>query len=254
LSNRLNGKTALVTGASRGIGRQIALKLAGEGALVAAHYGKTKDGALAVVKDIEAAGGRAFAIGADVGDITQIAAMFEGLGRELTARGANGLDILVNNAGVGAAGDVSSTTEQDFDRVFDTNVKGLLFVTQHAMPLLRDGGRIINLSSMVGHNAYPGAIAYAASKAAVDSMTLSLAAGLGPRGITVNAVAPGATKTDFIAFLMDNEPMIRALEAQTALGRLGVAEDIAGVVCFLASDEARWITGERIRASGGMQL
>jgi NAD(P)-dependent dehydrogenase (short-subunit alcohol dehydrogenase family) len=254
MTERLAGKAALVTGASRGIGREIALRLAGEGALVIVHYGARAEGAAGVLAEIEAAGGGGFTVGADVRDVAAIAAMFETIDRTLAARGIAKLDILVNNAGVGINGDVETLSEADFDRVFDTNVKGLLFVSQHAVPRLRDGGRIINLSSMVGHNAYPGAIAYAATKAAVDSMTLSMAAGLGPRGITVNAVAPGATDTDFIAFLMRDENMVNHIKAQTALGAIGRPADIASVVAFLASDDARWITGERIRASGGMHL
>jgi 3-oxoacyl-[acyl-carrier protein] reductase len=180
--------------------------------------------------------------------------MFEQLEHALAERGAVGLDILVNNAGISAFADISALTETVFDSTFDTNVKGVLFVTQHALSLMPDGGRIINVSSMVSHNAYPGSVAYAASKAAVDSITLSLAAGLGGRGITVNAVAPGATRTDFLAALNDNPGRMAALEAGAALGRIGEPEDIARIVEFLASDDAGWITGERIRASGGMHL
>lgn len=250
----LSGKTALVTGASRGIGREIALRLAADGAVVAVHYGASADAARSVQGEIEAGGGKAFLLQADVASVEAIAEMFRSLDGELSARGIENLDILVNNAGIGVQGDVETTSEQDFDAVFATNVKGLLFVTQHAAPRIRDGGRIINISSMVGHNAYPGAIAYAATKAAVDSMTKSMALGLGPRGITVNAVAPGATNTDFIAFVMDNPAIVDHIKAQTALGAIGQAQDIASVVAFLASDAARWITGERVRASGGMHL
>ncbi len=254
MGTSLSGKVALVTGASRGIGRAIALKLAGEGALIALHYGASADGARAVLGEIEASGGQGFILQADVRDVASITAMFAALDTALADRGIAGIDILVNNAGIGVQGDVETTTEADFDAVFATNVKGLLFVSQHAVPRIKDGGRIINLSSMVGHNAYPGAIAYAATKAAVDSMTKSMAQGLGARRITVNAVAPGATDTDFIAFIMDNEAVISHIKAQTALGAIGQAPDIAEVVAFLASDAARWITGERIRASGGMHL
>lgn len=254
MNGSLEGKVALVTGASRGIGRAIALKLAGQGALVALHYGASAAAAQGVLAEIEAGGGAGFAVQADVRDLSSIRAMFVSLDAALGERGLSRIDILVNNAGVGVQGDVETTTEADFDKVFDTNVKGLLFISQLAVPRINYGGRIINLSSMVGHNAYPGAIAYAATKAAVDSMTLSMAQGLGARGITVNAVAPGATDTDFIAFIMDNEAMVSHMKAQTALGRIGQAPDIAEVVAFLASDAARWITGERIRASGGMHL
>jgi len=254
MGDKLKGKTALVTGASRGIGREIAPRLASEGALVAVHYGASKEAAEAVLAAIESAGGKAFLVQGDVTSVSEIRGMFAELDKALAARGTSGLDILVNNAGVGVQGDVENTTEADFDLVFATNVKGLLFVSQHAVPRIRDGGRVINLSSMVGHNAYPGAIAYAATKAAVDSMTMSMALGLGPRKITVNAVAPGATDTDFIAFIMDNEAIVSHLKAQTALGEIGKPRDIAALVAFLASDDAGWITGERIRASGGMHL
>jgi len=254
MTGSLHGKVALVTGASRGIGAAIARRLAKEGATVAIHHRANPAKANAVLEEVRAAGGDGFLLQADIADLPSIAAMFAALDVALLERGGLRLDILVNNAGVGAAGSVETTIEADFDRVFATNVKGLLFVSQHALSRLADGGRIINLSSMVGHNAYPSAIAYAATKAAVDSITLSMAAGLGPRGITVNAVAPGATDTDFIDFVMADPALVRSLEAQTALGAIGQAGDIATVVAFLASDAARWITGERIRASGGMHL
>ncbi len=254
MSGRLAGRTALVTGAGRGIGRAIAAGLAREGALVAANYRRSRDEAETLVHDIEAAGGAAFALQADVGKTSDLASMFEQLKHALAERGAVGLDILVNNAGISAFADISALTETVFDSTFDTNVKGVLFVTQHALSLMPDGGRIINVSSMVSHNAYPGSVAYAASKAAVDSITLSLAAGLGGRGITVNAVAPGATRTDFLVARNVNPERMAALEDGAALGRIGEPEDIARIVVFLASDDAGWITGERIRASGGMHL
>jgi NAD(P)-dependent dehydrogenase (short-subunit alcohol dehydrogenase family) len=226
--------------------------LASAGALIAVHYGQSKIAADATLAAIKAAGGDGFLVQGDVGAMAGIDQLFKELDVALAERGIQGFDILVNNAGVGAVGDVTATIEADFDKLFAVNVKGVLFVTQCAVPRLRDGGRIINLSSMVSHNAYPDFIAYAASKAAVDSMTLSLAAGLGSRKITVNAVAPGATKTDFIGDL--DESFMNAIKSATALGEIGQPEDIADVVAFLASDAGRWVTGERIRASGGMHL
>jgi NAD(P)-dependent dehydrogenase (short-subunit alcohol dehydrogenase family) len=250
----LSGKTAIVTGASRGIGRATALQLARAGALVAVHFGSNGDAATQVLREIEDAGGHAFLLQADLTSTHEIAAMFESLDKELGRRGVDKVDILVNNAGIAIIGGIETVQEADFDRLFATNVKGLLFVTQHALPRLRDGGRIINMSSMVGHTASPGSIVYGATKAAVDSITLSLAQALGPRKIAVNAVAPGATDTDFIAFLMDDEAMVSGLRSMTAMGEIGKAEDIASVVAMLASNVAGWITGERIRASGGMHL
>lgn len=254
MSRALVNTTALVTGASRGIGRAIALKLAEAGALVCVHYGHRRDAAQAVVQEIEETGGRAFALGADLRNLPDIEELFVHLDRELALRNAAGLDILVNNAGVGLVGSLEATDPSSFDEVFAVNVRAPFFVLQNALPRFQDGGRVINLSSMVSHNAYPGFIAYAASKAAIDSMTRSLAAELGRRNITVNAVAPGATQTDFLGDLAEDDVLMESLAAQAALGRLGQAQDIADVVAFLASPAGGWITGERIRASGGMHL
>lgn len=254
MSGALSNTTALVTGASRGIGRAIALKLAEAGALVCIHYGHRRDAAREVVEEIEDAGGRAFALGADLRDVQAIEEMFIRLDEELAMRNAAGLDVLVNNAGVGLVGTIEETDPESFDEVFAVNVRAPFFVLQQALPRFRDGGRIINISSMVSHNAYPGFIAYAASKAAVDSITRSLAADLGRRGITVNAVAPGATLTEFLGDLTEDEVFMETLASQAALGRIGQPQDIADVVAFLASPGAGWITGERVRASGGMHL
>ncbi len=250
----LKGKTALVTGASRGIGRAIATRLAADGAIVAVHYGADADGARKTAEMIGSAGGSAFILGADLRTMDGVDRLSEGLKRELAVRNIPALDILVNNAGVGSYGSIADTDEETFDRLFDIDVKALFFVTQHMLALLRDGGRIINISSMVSLAAYPTCIAYAAAKAAVNSLTRSAAAELGSRGITVNAVAPGATATDFIADIMQDPQAVQSLAAMAALGRIGETSDIADVVAFMASPAARWITGQVIAASGGMHL
>ena len=253
-SQFLQGRTALVTGASRGIGRATALRLAQAGALVCVHYGLRADAARETVDLIERQGGRAFALGADLAACDTIGPLFAALDAELAAYRAAGLDVLVNNAGLGEMLTMAATDEAQFDRMFAVNVKGSFFVTRHALPRLNDGGRIINISSMVAFAAYPACIAYAQTKAAVNSLTRSLAAELGPRRITVNAVAPGATSTDFIGDLASDPAFMDALRAGTALNRIGEPGDIAGVVAFLASPDAGWITGQVIQASGGMHL
>jgi NAD(P)-dependent dehydrogenase (short-subunit alcohol dehydrogenase family) len=246
-------KVALVTGASGGIGREIALCLAADH-LVLAHYGRHAEGAAETVRQIEGRGGEAIALGADLTSVEAIGEMFQSIDVELAARRLDKLDVLVNNAGTGGGGGIGAVDEAAFDRLFDTNVKGTFFVTKHAVDRLRDGGRIVNISSMVSRAAYPGSIAYGMSKAAINSFSTSLAAGLGQRGITVNAVAPGATDTVFIDAVTSDPARLAGIVGGTALGRLGHPRDIAGVVAFLASDDGGWITGQVIEASGGMHL
>src|SRR5947209_3829052 len=193
----LKGKVAVVTGASRGIGRAIALRLARDGALVCVNYHSNAGAAQAVVGEIESAGGEAFALQADVGSVEQLGRFFETLDAELVKRrGDRRFDILVNNAGVAVTGPTATATEPDFDRVFATNVKGPFFTTQHAIPRLRDGGRVVNLSSGLSRRPMPQYSAYSMTKAAIDTFTVALAAELGGRGITVNTLAPGLTATD----------------------------------------------------------
>ncbi|WP_166875352.1 SDR family NAD(P)-dependent oxidoreductase [Salinibacterium sp. ZJ450] len=249
-----NIKTALVTGASGGIGREIALRLAADGHLVIAHYGRDAESAAKTVRQIQDAGGEALTLGAELTSVAAIGELFGKIDDALSDRGLAKLDVLVNNAGTSAPGGMDTIDEVAFDRVFDTNTKGMFFVTKHAVDRLCHGGRIINISSMVSRAAYPGSIAYGMSKAAVNSLTLSLAAGLGHRGISVNAVAPGATDTEFIGAVKTNPARLAAILDGTALGRLGHPRDIAGVVAFLASDDGAWITGQVIEASGGMHL
>lgn len=249
----LKNKTALVTGASRGIGRAIAERLARDGAVTAVHYGQNAKAAGEVVEAITQAGGRAFSVQADVRKVADGAALFEAADAGFRERGVTGLDILVNNAGVASFESFSEATEASFDDLFDTNVKGLFFVTQHALGRLRDGGRIINLSSLVARAHFPAIPAYAATKGAVDTLTRHLAAELGARAITVNAVAPGAIDTDMSAWLRSEDGRATAFSIQ-ALQRVGNPGDIASVVAFLAGPDSGWITGQKIEASGGSKL
>jgi NAD(P)-dependent dehydrogenase (short-subunit alcohol dehydrogenase family) len=243
-----------VTGASRGIGRAIALRLARDRALVCVNYHSNAGAANAVVGEIEAAGGEAFALQADVGSVEQLGRFFEALDAELTSRrGDRRFDILVNNAGVALRGTTATATEADYDRVFAVNVKGPFFTTQHAIPRLRDGGRVINVSSNLSRRPMPQATAYCMTKAAIDAFTVALAAELGKRGIAVNTLAPGLTATDMNAGMREDPNVGRAFSAMTALGRLGKVEDIAAAA-LLASPDSGWVTGQYVEASGGLGL
>jgi NAD(P)-dependent dehydrogenase (short-subunit alcohol dehydrogenase family) len=248
-------KIAVITGASRGIGRAIAVRLAKDGVLAVVNFQKNADAATAVVQEIEAAGGEAFVLQGDVGSVPRIGQFFQSLDAELTKRrGSNQFDILVNNAGIGREGTVETTSEEVFNELMDVNVKGSFFVTQQAIRRLRNGGRIINLSSALSRFPYPRMAAYSMGKAAINHFTLILAAELGKRGITVNAIGPGLTVTDFTAHARQDPNVVQHLSAHTALGRLGEADDIADVAAWLASDDARWVTGQYIEASGGTGL
>jgi 3-oxoacyl-[acyl-carrier protein] reductase len=251
----LQGKIAVVTGASRGIGRAIAIRLAKEGALVVVNYRTSAEAAAAVVEEIETAGGEAFAVPGDVSSVPGIREFFQRVDAELTdRRGSNEFDILINNAGVLLMGNVASSSERDFDRIFAVDVKGPFFVTQAAIPRLRDGGRIINISSAATQHPSPRYAAYSMAKAAVNALSVALAVELGPRGITVNALAPGMTATEMTDALLQQPEAVQSIRSQTALGRIGAAEDIAAVAAFLASPGAGWVTGQYLEASGGLRL
>ncbi|HEX7871974.1 MAG TPA: SDR family oxidoreductase [Sphingobium sp.] len=251
----LAGKTALVTGASRGIGRQVALKLAREDAFVLVHYGTNRDAAEQVLGKISGAGGEARIVGADLGAPDAVSGLFTAIDAILAERGGASIDILVNNAGIGVRADVLSIRPEDYDRVFAINTKAPLFIAQAAAQRMPAGGRIINISSVVGQKAFGGGyVAYGATKAALDYMTVSMAASLGSRGITVNSVAPGATATDFMGDALNDADMVRSMASIAALNAVGQPGDIAEVVAFLASPAARWVTGTRVEASGGSLL
>lgn len=249
----LDGKTALVTGASRGIGRAIALALASQGARVAIHYHQAADAAQSLADEIRQAGGQAWTLAADLAASDGAATLASALQATLREAGIGGLDILVNNAGVGLRARIAEVRPEDFDRVLQVNLKTPFFLIQQLLPVLRDGGRIVNVSSMGTRAAYPEMSVYAPAKAGLQALTLLLAADLGARGITVNAVLPGATATDLNARARDPEQAL--LIARTvALGRVGQPGDIADIVAFLASDAARWITGQSLDASGGQRI
>ncbi|WP_030961892.1 SDR family oxidoreductase [Streptomyces sp. NRRL S-378] len=245
------GKTALVTGGSRGIGRAIAERLAADGDTVVLTYANDATAARETVERITEGGGRAFALRAELGLPGAAAALWAAYD-EL---GLGGVDIIVNNAGIGLPVPLGQVTEEDFDRVFAVNVRAPFFVVQEALGRLRDGGRIINVSSGDARIAMPEILAHGATKGALDTLTLNLAKTLGARGITVNSVAPGIVDTDINAgWLRGNAEAEAHAASLAALGRVGRPEDIADVVGFLASDAGRWVTGRVVDATGGSGL
>jgi 3-oxoacyl-[acyl-carrier protein] reductase len=243
----LAGKVAIVTGASRGIGRAIAERLARDGATVVVNYARSRVEAAAVVDAITAAGGRAVTIAADVGRVAEVERLFQ------ETRGHFGrVDILVNNAAVAIRGSFADTTEEEFDRVFAVNARGPFFAMREAARTLPDRGRVINISSGATTVGFPFQGVYCASKAALEQMTLVLANELGPRGITVNALLVGPTKTEMLDHLVAETPAFEAMVvARTPMGRLGTPAEIADVVGFLASEDGRWVTGQSLRVDGG---
>lgn len=253
--SKLAGKIALVTGASRGIGRGIALRLAREGALVGVHYGTRQQEAEDVVRTIEANGGAAFAIGADLSTLDGIHVLYATLDDVLQSRtGEKRFDILVNNAGIGQMATLEETTEQSFDEVMHLHVKAPLFLIQQALPRMRDEGRIINTSSAVTRIAFPNLLGYSISKGALNTLTFVLAQHLGGRRITVNAILPGIIDTEMNAGTLQDAGGRQFAAGLSAFGRWGQPEDVADIAAFLASPDSRWVTGQLIDASGGSRL
>ena len=247
--NRLSGKTAVVTGASKGIGAAIAKRLAAEGAAVVINYASSKDGAERVVADIKAKGGKAIAVQGDVAKASDVEKIFAE-----TKQAFGRLDILVNNAGVYNFLPLKEVTEEDFHRHFNINVLGLLLATREAAKLFGDeGGSVINIGSVVSDLTPPDTVVYTATKGAVDAVTRVLAKELGPRKIRVNAIKPGLIETEgtHATGIIGNDFEKQSV-ARTPLGRTGRPDDIAPVAVFLASDELRWVTGDMLAVSGGL--
>ena len=248
MSKKLEGKVAVVTGASKGMGAEIARHLAAEGARVVVNYDTSKTGADKVVGDIVAKGGKAVAVQADVAKPDDIKRLFAETGKAFGK-----LDILVNNAGVYEFGPLEGITLDHYNRQFNLNVLGLILTTQEAVKRFgASGGSVVNISSLVSRLALPNSTVYSATKAAVDSITRTLSTELGPKKIRVNAVNPGMVETEGTQGQgMIESDFRKQIEAQTPLGRIGQVDDIAPAVAFLASDDAKWITGETLFIGGG---
>ncbi|HCW16697.1 SDR family oxidoreductase [Achromobacter sp.] len=247
---------SLVTGASRGLGRNTALSIARHGGDVIITYRSDRDSAGAVIADIAALGRKAIALQLDTNNVASFAGFVAALREALSSNwGRDRFDHLINNAGHGEMADFASTTEAQFDALFGTHVKGVFFLTQALLPLLADGGRIVNLSSGLTRVSFPGFSAYAAAKGAVETLSVYMAKELGSRGITVNAVAPGAIETDFLGGAVRDIPDYnKAFADLTALGRVGVPDDIGPMIASLLGPDNRWVNGQRIEVSGGQSI
>lgn len=249
-------KIALVTGSSRGLGRNAALSIARKGGDVVVTYRTREDEAEAVVAEIEAMGRKAVALQLDTGDMSGFRYFAEGLRRALVDTWEREtFDHLVNNAGHGDMAAIADTTEGQFDALVNVHFKGVFFLTQVLLPLLADGGRIVNLSSGLTRISYPGFAAYSAMKGAVEVLSVYMAKEFGSRGIAVNSVAPGAIETDFLGGAVRDMPDLNSVFAEmTALGRVGVPDDIGPMIASLLSDDNRWVNGQRIEVSGGQVI
>ena len=257
--NAQNGGTragvAIITGGSRGLGRNMVQSVARHGTDVIFTYQSNEATADELVAEVEGMGRCAAALRLDVGDASTFDAFVEQVRGVLRDWGAERFQFLVNNAGIGINAPIAETTEEQFDRLMDIHVKGAFFLTQKLLPLISDGGRIVNVSTGLARFAYPGMAAYASAKGAVEVMTRYMAKELGPRGITANVIAPGAIETDFGGGVVrDNPEANERVASVTALGRAGLPGDIGGVVASLLSPEMGWVNAQRIEASGGQSL
>ena len=249
-------KIALITGAGRGLGKNMALTLARKGHDVIVLYRSSKDEAAQVVTEIENLGGKAITMQVDTSQTGTFSTFFEQLGIAIQEKwGRKTFDILINNAGIGIHKPFAETTEEMFDELMNIHLKGVFFFTQKALPYIENGGRIINLSTGLARFSNPGYAAYATMKGGIEVLTRYLAKELGSRGITVNVIAPGIIHTDFTKSAFEHIPGLEdTMNSITALGRVGQPDDIGGAVSLLCSPEAGWINGQRIEVSGGMNL
>ena len=252
----MNGNIAIITGASRGLGRNAALHLAAQGVGIIGTYHSNAMEAQALVREIEDRGGRALMLQLDVGDSATFDSFVEQVQAALkeTFNGEQ-VDYLVNNAGIGIAATIEETTEGQFDRLMNIHLKGPFFLTQKLLPLITDGGRIVNISSGLARFSFAGYSAYAMMKGGIEVMTRYMAKEFGTRGIAVNTLAPGAIETDFGGgTVRDNADFNAQIAGMTALGRVGLPDDIGGAIAALLADGNRWVNGQRIEVSGGMLL
>ncbi|MDE1939690.1 MAG: SDR family oxidoreductase [Alphaproteobacteria bacterium] len=249
-------KIAIVTGGSRGLGKSMALHLAAQGRDVILTYHSKKAEADAVVAEIEKNGRKAVALQLDVADHTTFTAFAEKVKTALKAKwDRNDFDFLVNNAGVGIHANFMETTEEQFDQLVNIHLKATFFLTQKLVPLMKDGGRIVNISSGLARFSLPGYSAYGAMKGGIETLTRYMAKELGARRITANVIAPGAIETDFGGGMVrDNKQVNAFVASQTALGRVGLPDDVGGAVAALLSDGNNWVNGQRIEVSGGVNL
>ncbi|NVN92524.1 MAG: SDR family oxidoreductase [Desulfuromonadales bacterium] len=249
-------KIALVTGGSRGLGKSMSLHLAAKGNDVILTYNSKQAEAEEVVAQIEKSGRKAIALALDLSDHKTFVVFAEKVKNALAEKWQRSdFDYLVNNAGIGINAPFMETTEEQFDRLMNIHFKGTFFLTQKLLPIMKDGGRIVNISSGLARFSFPGYAAYAAMKGGIEVLTRYLAKELGPRNIAVNVIAPGAIETDFGGGMVRDNPEInQMIAAQTALGRVGLPDDIGGAVAALLSEDNRWINGQRVEVSGGIFL
>jgi NAD(P)-dependent dehydrogenase (short-subunit alcohol dehydrogenase family) len=251
----MTDKIAIITGGSRGLGRNTAVNLARRGVDIVFTYRVNEKEAESLIREVEAMGRKAASFALDTGDVRAFDGFVANVRKTLQAWGRDRFDYLVNNAGNSQHINIDEVTEADFDAVVNVHFKGVFFLTQKLLPLINDGGRIVNISSALARVSVPGSSVYGAAKGAVEVLTRYLAKELGPRGITANVVAPGAIQTDFSGGMVRDNPEVNKMVAgMTALGRAGVPDDIGPMIAALLSDENRWVNGQRIEVSGGMAL